>query len=227
MKKLFAVLFALCVPLIAHADTYERYMLFNGSNQDSTEHASRWIPVRGANRITIRTWTTKAAWSATPASDTDSLFTDSIATFKVAWSDSVSFIARDSAGTIVPVNRNGGSTDNSFPICADSISFTLASNGYQDSSITMTAMTRAPANVDLRAPTTGSGRVATIAPIAPGSISTYGDGAIVKQYMRVLITPVRRMTQATLGAVGCPAGPCGTRVNGLKGLKMEVLVWRD
>src|SRR5882672_9527380 len=69
------------------------YTLFPGATTDTTEQASYWIPIKNASHVLIRTWSTGAS--------TDTNYCDSITTWKTLFSDTVSFIAKDSLGTIV------------------------------------------------------------------------------------------------------------------------------
>jgi hypothetical protein len=232
-RKLWALaaLLVLMIPSFAQAQDAGRvrdFVLFNGSSPvDSTRRSSPWIPVKGAHRIVIRTWTTHAAFTAVntttwpSATDADSTFSDSIATWETLLSDSVSFIARDSAGTTVTSSSQIPTTTSHgepYPICADSIMFT---NNLADSSISQVGIFHAAVNRVLRAPANGSGRLTHIHTTVPNSTMTIcGDCTLGKGYLKVTITPGRRMTAPTSGqATG------GSRVQGLKGLRMVATVY--
>jgi hypothetical protein len=212
-----------CATAQEYAGTVYRYVLFNGTALDSTEHATPWFPVRDAHRIMIRTWSTHAAETGGGAGDPDSTTTDSIATWKTDFSDSASLYVRDSAGTIVTFSNLIPKTSvhsEPFPWCADSIEFSGVT--YNDSIFAMTQGRNFPVNVQLRAPVSGSGRLSSVFNNVPGSMSVCGDCTLDKKYMRFKITPVRRMTSGTAAAQG-PG--FGNRVNGLKGLRMEAYVY--
>lgn len=204
------------------AGIQKTFILFNGEAMDSTEHSSKWIDVRGANRIILRTWSTHGVFTGPGSGDVDSTTSDSIATFKIDWSDSVLFVAVDSLGTVVTarstIPRTIGVHGEPYPMCADSVEFT---GNYGDSSgFTQTAAYKLPYNTPLRAPASGSGRLSYIYATTPSAAATtiFGDGTIMKGYMKVKVTPVRRATSQT-GLATVPS-----RVNGLKGLKMTATV---
>ena len=160
-------------------------MLFAGGTVDSTEQASPWIPIRGANRIVIRSWSTHAAFS--PSGD-DSAFSDSIATWRTAFTDSV-----------IKTNPLVG--------VADSVVFT---GGFQDSATVLMGLDNPAVNVQLRGATNGAGFITQMFAVAPNGVATYGDGQMNKDYMMILITPLRRnISPAAIG-----------RVNGLQGFRM-------
>lgn len=207
------------LPAIAGNQDIHPYDLFPGGNTDSTEQASRWITVRGAAKVYIRIWTTHAAFTGTGSGDVDSTFADSLVGFRLLLSDSVSFLGRDSLGTLVTA-RSTMSNVGAFPVCADS--FEVPITGIGDTLVKSVRYWPAPVNRALRAPATGSGfyTVVTPARIAQGSPSD-PDAIIPAQYLRVRCTPLRRLTaqmsQSTTGA----------RVNGLKGFKMTAYVVYD
>lgn len=216
LAALALVLFA--VPVDAQNAETKKFVLFGGGAFDSTEKASPWIPIHGANRVVIRSWSTKAAWHI--STDADSTFSDSLSAFSVLFSDSVSFIARDSAGTIVTHNPNAYTLAANraavFPMCADS--FVISHAGSRvDTTFKMVAFASGPVNRILRAPANGSGVFTIVYPTAPASIGAYGDGSFTPRFMRIRATAVRRH-------VGAGLMTAGTRVNGLKGFRMEAEV---
>lgn len=217
-----------CWPHTSKAAPYavKTFVMFDGGTFDSTAHSSKWIPVLHANHIVLRSWSTHAAFDV--ATDADSSFSDTISTFVTLFSDSVSFMARDSAGIVVtsssliPVvttESSPGTLDKGepYPICADSVSMTGAS---YDTTKIWVAVTHVPTNMPLRAPAVGSGILSRIYSVLPGSIqSVWGDGEIGKRYMKVTVTPLRRFTAAT------PLATAPRRVNGLKGFRMTATVY--
>jgi hypothetical protein len=227
-----AALILLAVPMIAHAEwagEERKFVLFDGGALDSTEHSSKWIPVKDAMRIIIRTWSTHGAFTGPGSGDVDSTTTDSIATWKTDFSDSVLFIARDSAGTVVtarstvPVTSAHGEP---YPVCADSIEFT---NNVSDSAKANILIAHAPVNEPLRAPANGSGTITHIFNLLPNTSATLcGDCTIQKGYMKIKITPLRRVTSLTnstaAGACGAVGGGECNRTNGLSGLRMVAYV---
>lgn len=222
------VVVGMCLPMTAMAEysgTVRDFVLFDGRARDSTEHASPWIPIKNAMRIVIRTWSTHAAFTGVGSGDPDSTTSDSIATFRVLFSDSVLFMASDSLGTIVTarstIPRTVGVHGEPFPMCADSIMYSGAS--YNDSLVTHSIGRSFPVNQVLRAPVTGSGRLGAIFNVIPGGVSACGDCTMIKNYMRVRIVPLRRHIWPT-GANTCDGAFCN-RVNGLKGLRMVATVY--
>jgi len=193
------------------------YVLFNGVNRaDSSEVASPWIPIRGASRVYIRTW------SAGAAADTD--FSDTITTWKTLLSDSVSFMARDSLGTIVTA-RSSMSSAGAFPMCADSIVIT---NSAGDS-VKMVAVAHPVQGVGkpVRGSVTGRGYYTIVLPIAvggaiPGTAASAqvasGDQVFMTQYLRIRITPRTRLTTAGFSSTA------GLRTRGLNQLRMLAYV---
>lgn len=179
------------------------YVLFGGSDVDSTEQASYWIPVGFARRVIIRTWTSKAAFHA--STDADSTYSDSLITFKIAWSDSVQATEPFAAADSVLIDYTVSLFDTAF---------------------TNTGARPLPINKQLRAPSNGSGLMTVVfptsAPTAGGTAVTVHQqdpgGFITKKFMRVRVTPLRRMT------VTGSQSTAGKRVNGLKGLRMWATV---
>lgn len=200
MKLTLMLLAAMALGLgSAHAGgrVIREYVLFGGSNTDSTEQASAWIPVFGASKIYIRTWSGKAAWSAT--TDADSTFSDSITTFKAVFTDST------------PVN---------YRAAAETL---LVNSIFPDTSGALVIFGNRPINKELRGPSNGSGIIAMIVPtLAPAAANTADvSGIIAKHYMRIRVTPLRRSTQ------GGTSSTTGKRVNGLRLFRMRAYVVYD
>lgn len=224
LRRIAALLALIALAVIpAHSASYrvQTFTLWNGATFDSTRHV-KWIPVQGANHIVLRSWSTKAAFSA--STDADSTFSDSIATWVALFSDSVSFMARDSAGVVVTssstIPRESAHGD-PYPICADSVALTptTAAQTVVDSVITQTGLDNASVNTPLRAPGVGSGFITRIFALVPGGSAVYGDGEIGKRYMGIALTPLRRLTVTGFSSTQ------GKRVNGLKGFRMEATVY--
>jgi hypothetical protein len=222
LAALFAMMVipALLGPAHAQYEDVKTFVLFSGSI-DSTRNSSRWFPIRDAHRVVIRVSTTHAAFTGPGSGDVDSTTVDSIATWETLFSDSVSFMAVDSAGTVVTARsttpRTVGVHGEPYPICADSIAFT---SGFFDT-LTLLTADAVPMNVPLRAPVSGSGRLTHVWNLAPNATSgaPCGDCSFGKTYMKVAITPVRRSTSQTVLAT------VPHRTNGLKGLKMVAYVY--
>ena len=207
MKKLAAAL-AVLVLLAMSASAEVRvktYTLFGGSDTDSTEQLSAWVPVRGAKRVYLRTFSTHVAFHA--STDADSTFSDSLAGFLIQFSDS-------SAGLLV--GPGGQSTGGA----ADSVVIPVTAAG--DTARVMIGAMPLPVNKALRAPANGSGLITVVYPTQPGSAGTAGmidvGGFIAKDWMRVRCTPLRRNT------VTGGNSTAGKRVNGLRGFKMTAEV---
>jgi hypothetical protein len=186
----------------ACADPQENkeWLLFGGNNTDSTEQISPWIPIRGAQHIAIRLWSSKAAFNA--LTDADSTFSDSIAVFKVGFSDSM---------------------QSTNPLIAgDSVVITSTVLANVDTSTKMVGVFYPPLQEALRAPGNSSGIITWVLPLTPTLTGIAADnyGTFAPQYMRVYLTPVRRMT------VTGGQSTAGKRVNGLKGLRGRAYVFR-
>lgn len=195
------VLFA--VPWIVWAGSLEirRYLLIAG-DCDSTTQLTRWIPVKGATRIRIRTFSSHLAAGI----NADTTKTDSIASFFVQFSDSIS------AYVTGPENQT-------VAVGADSFQLT---NGQFDTSTVSIGVYPNPTNKPLRAPANGSGIITQIYPIGPGPVAPTTvdyDGFISKEQMRILFTPSRRNT------AGGQLSTQGIRTNGLRGIKMVAEVY--
>jgi hypothetical protein len=212
MRKLMGLLVALgLLAAVFDAGSGERvikeFTLFGGSNVDSTEQASNWIPIWGASRVVIKTWTTMTAFDKAGA---DSLFADSLAGFKVLLSDS-----------LIGVNADN------FPVCADSVVLPVTVVG--DTARFMAGAVPMPINKVLRAPANGSGLITVVFPTRPGGTAEPGrigeDNALMmKRYMRIRCTPLRRSTALTSEQSTCNGIASGCRVNGLKGFRMKAYV---
>jgi hypothetical protein len=200
------LMLVLAVPVQADLKMYT-YTLFGGSNTDSLEQSSAWIPVRGAKRVYIRTWSTHAAFHV--STDADSAFSDSITTFTVLLSDSIS-------------DQVVGFNGRNIAVAADSILLPVTIAG--DTARAMAGVSPLPINKVLRAPANGSGLITVVFPTRPGP-GTAGqideEGVLAKQHLRVKVTPLRRSTAATVLATS------PNRVNGLKGLRMEAVVIKE
>ena len=195
---------ALSVALLAaKSDAGGRYVreytLFAGSNTDSTEQASPWIPVFGASRIYIRTWSGKAAFHA--STDADSTFSDSLVTFKVVFTDST------------PVN---------YKAAAETLLFDPAVATVDTINTGGVVIPRPNINRQLRGPGNGAGIITGIYPSVPTSTTLDNAGFIMKRYMRIRVTPLRRLTAGTGSAVSG-----GNRVNGLRKFRMWAYVIYD
>lgn len=176
----------------------QTFRLFAG-NVDSTVQISPWIPIRGAQRVILRTWSAKAAFHA--STDADSAFSDTITVFSVGFTDSIS---------------------NTNPIIAgDSVVVTSTVLTNADTTSKMVAVSHPPIQELLRGPSNGSGILTFVYPTIPGSTTTDAAGVFGTQYMRVYITPLRRFT------VTGSQSTEGKRVNGLKGLRMYAYVVYD
>lgn len=175
------------------------FVLFGGSNTDTLELRSNWIPVFGAQRIIIRTWSAKAAFHA--STDADSNYSDSLTTFKVLFTDSVT------------ANKIGA---DSIVVDPASVAVTV---GVSDSARVMVAVKPLPINKELRGAANGSGLLSFITGTAVNGNAAIGapfdpSTIIAKKYMRIAVTPLRRNTVTGGNSTS------GERVAGLKGLRM-------
>ena len=183
------------------------YTLFGGNNVDSTAQSSTWVPIRGASRVVIRTWTAHSGpgGAAFDANGVDSAFSDSIQTWVTLFSDSVCCFVTS------PDNRTIASA-------ADSVQI----SGWGADSVKHIGVLGVAVNKALRAPATGSGLYTIVYPTQLSGVVTPspGDDVIHANYMRVRITPLRRHTANTSTSIA----PGGVRVNGLRLLKMIAYV---
>lgn len=203
-KKLLGPLVLLALILatsVAPAGNQEmrRYVMFGGSNTDSNEQLTPWIPIRGAHRVILRTWSGKAAFDA--LTDADSTFSDTITVFRVGFTDSLQ-------------NTNPA-------IAGDSVIVTTATVTNVDTTAKMVGVSFPPLQEALRGPGNGSGIYTIVYPTAPGLTTAEPNATFGPQYMRVYVTPRRRMT------VTGSQSTQGIRVNGLRRLRMEALVYWD
>lgn len=200
MRSVAAFLVVLSVVLASSASAgnleIKKFVLYGGSNTDSTEQISPWIPVRGAQRVILKFWSAKAAFHA--STDADSTYSDSIAVFKVGFTDSVS--------STNPL------------IAGDSVVVTTATVANIDTTTKMVAVMHPPLQEALRGPGNGSGIITWVVPVTPGLATADNNGFIAPQYMRIYVTPLRRST------VGGFLMTSGKRVVGLKGFRGEALV---
>jgi len=215
-----AAALVVALPSLAGNQDIRTYYLFNGvSAADSSEQASIWIPIRGASRVYVRTF------SAGAAADTD--FCDTLTTWKTLFSDSVLFMARDSVGTIVTA-RSTQSSVGAFPMCADSVVIT---NQLADS-VKMIAVINPVQGVakPLRGSVTGSGYYTIIMPTViqagipntPLNAQVAGTNDVfMAQYMRIRYTPRTRLTTAGFSSTA------GTRTRGINKLRMIASVVYD
>lgn len=226
IRRLAVLALMVALPSLGHAGTDApdgKYLLFDGrQNADSSEQASPWIPVKGANRIVIRLRSQNTASWSTGA---DTQYVDSIAIWKVLLSDSALFQACDSAGTTVTFNHRFPRSDvrsGPFPMCADSVVITGVENAITpDTTYKQASVSLAPLAKKLRPPANGSGVYTyIIAALPPAGTSIYGDGTIQAQFMRIRYTPYTRMT---LGGFSSTAG---IRTKGINGLRVEAEIIR-
>jgi hypothetical protein len=223
----------------------KQYILFNGSQPaDSTPQASYWIPVRGASRVVIRMFNANTgAW----ATD-DSATTDSITAFTAQMGDSLSFIGKDSLGTLVPaysMARGGdpyqwswtvntaGVPYNTFPIIVDS---TVVTGDGADStkwfSVYHSPVTSGATSRSLNFTNTKGGWYTFIYPISPApagliggitptrfTASQSGSDVFSTSFLRIRVTPFTRSTKAGV------ASTQGIRTTGLNKLRATAYVY--
>jgi len=201
-------------------------LVFSG-DADTLSNKSRWFDVRGAHRIAVRMYSTRAAVGAYAATDLDSLYSDSLGSFFVLTSDSLGFIARDSAGTVVTFRSAIAKTSAhgpSYPMAADSSRFDASNyisgqTAVVDTTYKLVMVANTPTRKPLRAPANGSGLYTTISATAPGSIGTYGDGALYPKYMRLEFAAFRRNTINTWNSTTANV----VRVRAVKNLRVEII----
>ncbi len=213
---------ALFAATMAHAGNgfVQQHVLFNGSNTDSTEQISDWIPLTQsgafANEVIIRLWTSKPNSWAAGQSAADSLFADSITTFRMYFSDSVCCSVTGRAGQTIKSAADS--------VLFDPLTAVPGSGGYTDTTL-MLAARPIPVNKELRAAASGSGRYTILMAMSEnglaGSVIAQPSGIIAKRYMRLRVTPLRRSTVKGLTITA------GERVTGLKGLKAIAYVWYE
>lgn len=182
------------------------YPLFSGSNADTLETATRWIPIQGASRIYINTKSTGAA--------TDTAFCDTIGTWYTVLSDTVQFIGRDSLGTLVTA-RSGMSSRFAFPVCFDT---TMITGTQVDTTLGLGVM-----NAAVNRPLKGKGTWTMIYPTmhASGSVAYDQNGTINVKYLRIRFTPKQRLTTAGFSSTA------GIRTRGIRPVRMKAIVVKD
>ena len=191
-KLVTVFLIALACVASAGNQQIRRFVLFAG-NTDSTTQVSPWIHIKGADRVLLRAFSTHAAFGGA-----DSTTSDSIATFVVIFTDSTTVYGGNTAG-------------------ADSIQISGVSGADSTKQV---ALMGGPVNKALRGPVNGWGVWSKIyATGANGNVSMSNGDIIGPDVMRVLATPLRRSTGATVSAT------VPNRVNGLKGFRMYAYVY--
>jgi len=188
-------------PVKAGKPEIQTYALFGGSDVDSLEQPSAWFPVYGARRIIIKTHSDHTAFSGTEA---DTTLSDSIATWKTLFSDSMCCL-------VVGID---GRTRTS---AADSLVITgTATDTTKNAGVYGVAV-----NKILRSPANGSGVMTVIYPVkrnSDGVAVPDDDGVITSEFCRIRVTPLRRNT------ITGGQSTAGKRVNGLAGLRMRAYV---
>ena len=212
MKPRTAIAALVCLALAAVVGTagsgnweLRRVVLFGGGDKaDSTERASRWIGIRGASRVYIRTWTIGAA------ADTD--FCDSVSTWKTLLSDSVC------------ANVTGEDGFSTGSAC-DSVVIT---NNNVDSTkmVAVYGVPTVQAAKTIRASASGSGLITVVYPIAAGHGTSPAAAQVAgstdvfaTQWLRIRVTPITRSTTAGFNSTA------GLRTRGFHGLRMEALIY--
>lgn len=171
----------------------KRFVLFAGAI-DSTANRSRWIDVKRSERVYIRAFSTHATFGGA-----DSTTVDSIATFAVLFSDSTTVWSGATAGL-------------------DSVQ--LSGNTVPDST-KLVAVVGGLVNKALRGPGNGWGVWCQIIPTGSNGNTVPLDGQLIMtEAMRVVVTPVRRSTGATVSAT------VPNRTNGIPGFRLEAYVVR-
>lgn len=222
LAALFVVA-GLALPMTGQTGAFnsdERVLFFGETFNDTLAHASKWIDVRGANRVILkfRSGHTGAYTGA------DSVYTDSLLVVNVLFSDSVSFMARDSAGTIVTASSGIptviGTHGEPYPMCADSVLINaLPAASTTDTTYKMVTVHLPPIKKQLRPAANGSGVYCIVAPALPlPGTSIYGDGSIMPRFMRIRVTPTTRMTE------GGRLSTAGKRTTGIRGLSVTALI---
>lgn len=193
----------------------EHVFLFNGSNTsaavDTAEQPSPWFYVRGASRVIIRVWSANtSAWTST-----DSIYSDSLTTWKVLLSDSICCTVTDTRGKTI-----GSAADSLM------IDMSTALSNPDTASVGIGAFPL-PINKPLASAKSGSGRTVTIYPVgaAPFSASftsvTPPLGVFGKGWMRIRTQASRRNTE------GGRLSTSGKRTVGINGLRMIADVYYD
>ena len=138
--------------------------------------------------------------------DADSTFSDSLTAFNVLLSDSICCFVTGPEG---------------FAISSAADSFIVPVTAIGDTAIKGVGAYPLPVNKQLRAPSNGSGIYTYVFPTGSGLVTKEGtDNVIGAQFMRVRVTPLRRMT------VTGGQSTAGKRVNGLRLFRMVAYVYR-
>jgi hypothetical protein len=182
----------------------QQYLLFAGDT-DSTEQLTDWIPVKNAQRIKIRTWSTHLGGGI----NADTTKVDSLRSFIVQFSDSICcYVTGKSGNTIASAQDSIALTDGDFT---------------SDTSKVGMGVQAAPIMKQLRGASNGSGIWTTVYPVQPGTFTTLAnadpDGVVSQSLMRVRFTSTRRNT------AGGALSTAGKRANGLRGIKMVATVY--
>jgi len=160
--------------------------------------------VRGASRVVIRLWSANtSAWTGA-----DSIYADSVTTFKALFSDSMGLTVTS------PTNQT-------IPSAADSVMVDLAVTN-PDTATTSIAASRLPINKPLAAAKNGSGWITTVYPalsVAGLAGATDFPSVFGKQYMRIRVTPARRQTE------GGRLSTSGKKTVGIRGLRGRAYVY--
>ena len=98
----------------------------------------------------------------------------------------------------------------------------LTGVGAIDSTTKLIAIEAAPVNKALRGPVNGWGNWCRVYPVGLNASVAIGSvhDVIMPEFMRVLVTPLRRSTGATVSAT------VPNRTNGLKGFRLEAYIYR-
>lgn len=213
LAALFGLVVLAFVSMSADMEERKTYQVFFGATpNDTTEKASKWVPIEGAHRIIIRA---RSTHSGTYTAG-DSIYTDSLSTFNLLFSDSVQFIAVDSLGTIVTarstIPRTIGVHGEPYPMCADSLMIAVPGADTTKKFV---------AADGIRLHILRGGTYGFVVPVLPFTVQTvFGDGSIESKYMRIRATPATRVTPS--GAVSTSPN----RTQGVKGLTVDVIVIR-
>jgi hypothetical protein len=209
-KWLGGLVVALLVVVAGTAQAAERskdFLLFNGQSRsavnDTSEYASDWIPIKGAKRVVIRTFSAGAA--------TDTMYADSLATFKVLFSDSICC-------------RVTGSDGRTIPSAADSIMIDAAlAAAYDTTKINVIVGRPLPIGKALKASANASGILTPVLPVLPNAITidTSPSAVINKNWMRVRTLALIRLTTAGFSSTA------GIRTSGVRALKMIATVYYE
>lgn len=194
-------IFTLCaLPTMAGAPDVRTFVIFNGETraaQDTSEYASVWFPVKGAYHISLKIISSSAA--------ADTATVDSITTFKLLYSDSVSRI-------VTPFGITRLSAADS--VMVDATAAVPVDTAFGGTGRVALAL---PINKPLKSP----GRVVEIYPHTPStSAIDAGSRAVIgREWMRVRCLPLIRMTTAGFSSTA------GIRTSGVNKLKITATVY--